>query len=201
MDSKMKKLALLPVALLAVCSAHAFTFTGVGLGKSVTLSGAYNGSVFAGQLHFSDAKFGNLTTYCVDLFNQIRTGMTYPVVLKDSTTAESGYKRAGNIVAAAAGQAKSADAAAGLQLAVWKTLYDGGSTNWSTGKVRVQASGSVMNYANKFLCYSSQLGKANFYQTTTCVGQSQMGAVPEPGSMIAMGMAALACYRRKKKSI
>lgn len=192
------------VALVTVAaSSQAFTFKSVDLGRAVTLNGSYCGTVFAGRLNFSDTKYGNVKTYCVDLFTSIRTGQTYPVSVVDSQTQTAALRRAGNIVASGYSQANSADAAAGLQLAVWKTLYDGSNGDFTSGKIRVSgASKSVLSYASKFYSYANTVGNARMFKAKECNnGQSQMQAVPEPTSMAALALGAgLVARRRKKKA-
>lgn len=202
--SIMRKSIILTTLALGVVasSAHAFTFTGVGLGSAVSIHGLYNdSSVFAGQLHFNDAAYGHITSYCVDLAHFINVGQTYPVAVLNSKDQAANYKRAGDIVALGSGLVKNNTDAAGLQLAVWKSIYDGKSSSFSSGKLYFSASKSVLDAANKFYCLTGS-GNARYFKQVEkgCArpGQGQMQAVPEPTSMIALAAGAAGMIRRRR---
>ena len=66
---------------------------------------------------------------------------------------------AGNIIAAGAGSVKTNDQAAGLQLAVWNVLYNGGDKlDLSHGAFRATASASALGYAEQFFALRNKAG-------------------------------------------
>jgi hypothetical protein len=137
-------------------------------------------------------------TFCVDLFTHNSIGDKFLVELSTTTATnlknggelaylydkyELGTHGSGNVIT-------TNDQAAGLQLAIWKLLYDG-TTNLSTGEVQYTTAGNVLTDANSYLTdavahpYSDQTTwlDATFGGTQSPTGQGQLGPtqVPEGG--------------------
>ena len=100
-------------------------------------------------------------------------------------------------------------AAAALQVAIWETLYDG-VANLAGGSFRLLTTGAVNSTASSYLAqlYSKPLvGGGTTYYTSEAIwldttnGQDQVRSVPEPGSILLVGVgAATALMRRRNRS-
>ena len=81
--------------------------------------------------------------------------------------------KAGNIVAANFKDAQSADQCAGLQLAVWEAIEDGGDQpDFLGGHFQAGANPSVMAYAQQYYQAAGQKGNALFLRAFG--GQTQI---------------------------
>lgn len=104
------------------------------------------------------------------------------------------------------GGAINAAKAAGLQIAVWEVAYegDGGNYDLSKGKFKIVDGDNTLGnqaiwYAKSYL---GDLGSntADYVYYKNDKYQDMVGAVPEPGTMAALGLGALLLRRRKKKN-
>lgn len=181
--------------------ASTFTFIGKDIGDYINVSGVRNGLVFAGRLNFVDSDAGSVKTYCVDLLKGFGPGAKWHVTTLDSATQSLRLQEAGNIIAAASVLAKTNDQAAGLQLAVWDVLYNGGSKlDLTTGSFRATANASALGYAEQYFALRTKLGHSVYYKNTcNCGGGGEM-ATPEPASVGALLIGIGALPRRKKKT-
>jgi hypothetical protein len=151
------------------------------------------------------------TAYCVDLDNTIGAGTYHNVTFKPITTATD----SNNFLHAAwlmdkwsADASGNANKTAGLQLAIWDAFYGDTFTNTTTGSI---GDGSIGGYyhtyyqeAEDYDTMWSSLGYHYAYTTYTGYdAQSllvQMNPVPEPGTMLLLGMgiAGLGAAGRKR---
>ena len=114
------------------------------------MNGSAFTSVYAGQLNFSNGS-STLGTYCADALSFLNgSSHTYTesgVTLNTSTN----LGIAGTNLANSQGSALTAAQQAGLQLAVWEALYDGGTTFDAGGKFQVSgASAEALGYASEY---------------------------------------------------
>ncbi|MBS1718205.1 MAG: PEP-CTERM sorting domain-containing protein [Armatimonadetes bacterium] len=179
------------------------TFNYIGLGQLVTVSGHWDGQAYASSLNFtSSAIYGNIYTYCVDLDNYIHAGDNWDANVLDSQSLSGGLKEAGNILGNAFFQADNADKAAGLQLAMWEAIYDGGATlDLSVGNFKSTGETAAADaWAQTYYAYRTVDAHAVYFQPVAgSGGQGQMTAVPEPATMIGLGTMAVALLKRKRR--
>ena len=82
---------------------------------------------------------------------------------------------AGNIVSHFFAVARTADQCAGLQIAVWEALEDGGvQPEFLSGHFQVHAGDAAIAYAANFYQAAGQDGDALYLQTGDDGGQSQL---------------------------
>lgn len=201
---EMIKRILTGTGLIVVCvaaQASTFKFIGKDIGDYVEVSGVRNGMVFAGRLNFLDGDAGSIKTYCVDLLRGFGPGSTWHVTTMDSQSLDDRLKMAGNIISAASGLAKTNDQAAGLQLAVWDVLYNGGAKlDLTHGAFKATANASALGYAEQYYALRTKTGHSIYYKPTcNCGGGGEM-ATPEPASIGALLIGVGALVRRKKKA-
>lgn len=106
------------------------------------------------------------------------------------------FLTAAELYATSAATATTNDAAAGLQLAIWDTLYGVAPTNMSAG---IQA--AYNNYiARVGTLTSADLINAQWYNYTGTdeMGQGQFGVTPEPFTLALGGSALLMALRRRR---
>lgn len=137
-------------------------------GKNVTvcLNGNHVKTTFAGKLSFQD-RARAWTSYCAQVGSPIRAGQFFDV--KANSTAKFGgnIAKAGNIVAKFFGKAQTADQCAGLQLAIWEAIEDGGDKpNFLGGKFQAKADQAVLAYAEAYYDAIDEEGDAIYLQTT-----------------------------------
>lgn len=182
------------------------TFSGMSLPDAQTASISVNGSsftsVYAGQLTFSSSS-GSLSTYCADALSFLNSSAHTYTQSSLTLTPDTNLGKAGTILANSQASALTAAQQAGLQLAIWEALYDGGTSFDATGKFAVNgASAEALGYASQYYasyCVTPSNCVTSF-STSQSGGQSQMTAVPEPMTLGALGMGTLALLRRRRKS-
>jgi hypothetical protein len=171
------------IALLVLSSALSFgetmtvQFAKSLIGRTVLLS--IDGHVertFAGKLGFYDAT-SSWTSVCANVRGPIVSGQYFDVELMDSSKVGGNITKAGNIVGKYFNEAKTPDQCAGLQLAVWEAIEDGGDEpDFQNGHFQAQASPSVIGYAQKYYKARAQFFRIYFVYAT--LGQSQMLPIP-----------------------
>jgi len=206
-------LCLMPTA----ASAATLDFTGMGKNEIVTIAGERAITAYAGELDWNwlgtpPAGFSqSLYTYCVDVLNnetdpQDVTVKSTDVLAATDTAPGAGAKIAWlvNTYAATVHATGTNAQAAGLQLAIWETLYDsaGGTFDFGTGFFFVkQASMGAIDAANGYLTnlYASNgTGHAIWLDSPEGHGQDQV-TVPEPSTLalLMLGAGLVFAFRRK----
>ena len=169
-------------ALALVCSvpsaasAATLDFTGIGKASVVSISGLRTVTAWAGELNWNwvgtpPAGFSeSLYSYCVDVLNN-EADPQYNVAVRstdDMTPVTSPFSASGagakigwlvNSFAASIHSSGTNEQAAGLQVAIWETLYDSslGTFDLGAGQFSVSASAGTMTWATNYLSslYSS----------------------------------------------
>ncbi len=199
------------LCISAVAQADPLKFTGTNLSNtrsgSITVNGEGPRNVMIGKLNFTTGT-STIETYCADALRTLNTSFHDYTSLTVDTQASGNLALAGRIIAKSYDGANTADQQAGLQLAIWSALYDGGTSFTANGSnFEVDGvSGGVLSYAST---YYSQ-GKNYIVPATKLVtlyssqahgAQSQMtvSTVPEPATMTALALGAAAMLRRRRK--
>ncbi|MHB8635435.1 MAG: hypothetical protein ACYC96_03065 [Fimbriimonadaceae bacterium] len=148
-------------------------FAGSGLGRTVTicLDGRYVESAFAGKMQFRDAVHRWISV-CADVRSPVRQGQMFGVRSWSTAAFGGNVAKAGNIVARYFYEAQTPEQCAGLQVAVWKALEDGGDrANFLTGRFQVRADITVMSWAQYYYGALHTPGNAVYLQTGNGGGQ------------------------------
>lgn len=213
----MKKLALVAVLSLVAFIGNAGASTLIGSGISMTMAAngtGYSGGVVGGSNSWGGVLFssftatvnqsgygwlGNLNWYCVDLRNTLG-GNSWNVYWTDETLATgasynyagtwTGNKRAAALLNRWGWNTTSNIGRAALQLAVWESVYDSGTTaDFTAGSFKVTSvSGpdptGMMSLASSMYNVVAPSDVAIYGDDT----QNQMAGVPEPGTLILFGL-------------
>jgi hypothetical protein len=195
--------ALAPASILNLVSQPAQYGAGVRMdimSNSTDLwAGAFVGNVNGGS---------NFLLYCLDYFVSIGTGQWQVNILEPQGREE----RAGWLVENAGSMLNAPSSYAALQLAVWDIIHDGGDgstagffransqtdaqivSTWDT-MVRSSANGT----SQQAMIFEN-IGGRNMAQTLIGVPPVTGGEVPEPGTlvMIGLGMVGAAVLKRRK---
>jgi len=222
---KIVYVALFAASLLCPTSAAADTVTltsngsmyGWNLGKGdwVTISEGTSGpqmTAWAGEIDWllkSPTGFTqSLVTYCVDFFNDALHTQTVTVsndIQNDLTSATSigtlpgaGGRAAWLVNTYAYEASTNNDKAAGLQIAVWNTMY-------AAGAFTISAPLTAMNWAATYLgTLGTNTSTGIYFDAAPGAGQDQI-ATPEPASIlllaIGMTMALGFGYRMKRQTV
>ncbi len=201
------------LASVGVASAAApMHFVGTGLGQtgiSVTFTDGGGtttyGSVFAGEMKFT-YNGDSISTLCTSLRNTISTGQSWNTTVRPVVAGDGNLFLAGKIMSANIGSVDTADEWSGMQLAVWKAIYDGSNLAGSNFIVNSGASATVLSDALGY--YNAGIGatgtNAKYYplDAVTGLGQPQISAqaTPEPASMAVLALGALGVLRRRRKA-
>jgi hypothetical protein len=228
-DAHMQKLPLraaLPALLLmlffsSTASAAQINWTGTGQGAWATFSLAGDPlgtpfSDFVGELLWSWTPGGpSFYTYCVDATQYLNGQQTVDVISTNTLTTPTGGADAGrrdawlfNQFAVSAHNDATGILAAGLQIAIWKALYDTDG-NLSTGNFQLVTTGAIRTAASNDLAalFSNTGGSTPYYTSETTLletasGQDQItggSPVPEPTSMLLLGSGAFMAYVRQRR--
>ena len=182
----------------------------VGQGSWITVSEGTSGpqmTAWAGEINWTGFT-SSLVTYCVDFFsnalhtetvtvsNDIRNDLTSTTSI--GTTAGAGGRAAWLVNTYASAASTDKYKAAGLQIAIWNTMY-------AAGAFTISAPLQAMNWAAS---YGGSLGSNTatgiYFDAAPGRGQDQI-ATPEPGSIlmlaIGMSMALGFGYRMKRQAV
>ncbi|MBX3118289.1 MAG: PEP-CTERM sorting domain-containing protein [Fimbriimonadaceae bacterium] len=204
----MKGRAFLVISLFAVgASSHAITmqFVGTNKGQTVKMSGSVQpGSWFAGSLKYKIDGVDTITL-CGDLTTQQTGNGPWNVTKALTSTQGPKFTKAGQMVTQFYGDALTNNTkAAALQLAIWEILHEtSGTFDLTSGAVKLDSTtsnyASLIANANSYETAASPAGDAWRYISTDGGFQGQMSPVPEPASLAALGVGAIALLRRRKK--
>lgn len=148
--------------------------TGAGRTVTVMLDGKRTKSTYAGVLGFRDASTA-WTSVCADVRAPISKGQRFKVRPIAARELGLNIARAGAIVAKYLPQVRTADECAGLQLAVWEAVEDGGEqADFLSGKFRAQAPRTALNFAQQMYLNAGESGESLFLQAGDGGGQSQL---------------------------
>lgn len=153
-------------------------FVGQVAGKTVTicLDGRKVKKTFAGKLAMRDARH-QFASVCADVRTPVATGQVFGVRMVSSDSANKNLARAGRIVSKHFADAKTPEQCAGLQLAVWEALEDGGEKpGYLNGRFQAQADDKVMLYAMQYYDAIGPSKPAVLLGSTTGRAQSQLTA-------------------------
>lgn len=151
-------------------------FAAEGMGQKVTvcLDGRKVETTFAGKLGFRDQNHSWFSV-CGAVRAPVYGGQYFYVKAVGSSSIGGNIQRAGNIVAKFFRAAKSNEQCAGLQIAVWEAIEDGGEQpNFGNGRFQVRASDAALAWAEEYYQAITEPGNAVFLQTTGGQGQSQI---------------------------
>ncbi|MBX3117572.1 MAG: hypothetical protein KF784_00785 [Fimbriimonadaceae bacterium] len=136
-----------------------------GHNVSVSLNGNRAKTTFAGKLGFQDQN-RSWMSYCAQPGSPIRAGQFFQVRSLSSAKQGGNVAKAGNIVAKFFSSAQTADQCAGLQLAIWEAVEDGGDKpHFLSGRFQARASEAVIAYAEAYYDAIDEEGDAIFLQS------------------------------------
>jgi len=161
-------------------------------------------ATYAGKLTFEDDKH-SWESVCADVRSPIAPGESYPVKQQSSIKHGGNIAQAGKIVARYFKQAKTPEQCAGLQIAVWAAIENGGSKlNVASDRFSVVADPVSLSYAKKYysavnmkaptcdargpVAPEKRKDNANYAQTGQDGGQSQLSPAPAPAPKTSSGV-------------
>lgn len=141
----------------------------------VSIDGGRVRQTFAGKLGFIDRNGQTVASHCCDVRSPVQMRQTFNVQMTSTIRFGGNVTRAGNIVAKHFSSAKTSAQAAGLQLAVWEAIEDGGGrADFSAGRFRAAAGDDVIRFAEGYYQAIAEPGNAVILRTTSNKGQSQI---------------------------
>ncbi len=194
--------------LTSTAAAQNLQYNGLARPDALTASVSVNGGAFstlyAGSLKFTDGT-ETLYTYCADPLATLNSSFnTYSAGLVDLSGSGS-MSLAGKILATNYFNASSADEQAGLQLAIWSALLDGGpafDANGANFKVN-NVNANALNFASNYFSSAVDPGDVlvTLYSSSANGAQSQLTAspVPEPFTMGILGAAGIGIALRRRR--
>jgi len=144
-------------------------------GRHVTicLDGRKVETTFAGKLGFRDRR-NEWTSVCGAVRVPIMKGQYTTFRALDSRSVGRNISKAGNIVGNCFSAARTPDQCAGLQIAVWEALEDGGDRpNFFGGHFQVRADNAVLNIAQEYYATIAQDKGATYLESAGNHTQSQ----------------------------
>jgi hypothetical protein len=150
------------------------------------------------------------TAYCVDLDNTINTGTYYNISLTPITADSGNYLHAAWLMDQYVSEDSTLNQQVGLQLAVWEAIYDTNFTYNPQGDVGSYYTSYYNSYQTAISTGVDMWSSLGYqYATTLSYKNSwiknqdllvQMDPVPEPGTMLLLGMgiAGLGAAGRKR---
>lgn len=143
----------------------------------VMIDGRQTKTTFAGKLGFRDAHRA-WQSLCAEVRRPIQARQHFLVRPASSLKLGGNVALAGNIVAKHFYGAKTAEQCAGLQLAVWEAMEDGGKfADFASGRFRAMATQSALDYGQEFYEAIYEAKEAAFLQAGDDGGQSQISPI------------------------
>ncbi len=161
---------------VASWQAHPIKYVGFASGQNVTvcIDGSEVKHTAAGKMGFTD---GWRTWYsvCAAVRSPVSDGQVYRVRSWRTSVLGSNYAKAGRIVARYFNEARSPAQCAGLQLAVWEAIEDGGPVaDFGHGRFQAQGTPAAMAFADQYYLAIGDEGQGVYLQTGDDGGQGQI---------------------------
>jgi len=173
-------------------------FVNKGAGQNVTIYLDGNENVFAGQMNnrFDGTTFAMM---CVEIEQHASTS-------NHTYTRRELNGQLGWLINQMNGSLNNAEMA-GLQVAIWETVYDHTgagefSSNLDGGNFKLITTGAVRTEAINWLTNVGESNMGGYFHYTNSNKQDYIMAnpVPEPATMVGLGVAALVAARRRRRA-